>query len=308
MIYKSDIHKVLRVENAEEFPGVFIIDNINACNLKCSICDHKNMIKYRKVEKLPFDLYIKIIDEIAKENPKARVWEIFFGDPFLCSDMPFRIKYAKDKGLTDVVLNTNGVLMEAEKSKQLIIAGLDAMYVGIDAYKEETYNKIRVGGNFKRVIENVLQYSELIKKYGNPEKQKIYVQYVVDEINQDEVEDFKNFWIKNKINVKIRPKVSWAGLVEAKNLVDNSQLEIRKPCYWLIQTMNICSNGEVCLCSVDVHCKVKCGNVREKSIKEIWSGKLKEYRKMHSENRYNELPEICRNCRDWQSTYAEFVN
>lgn len=304
MAYKSDIDKVTRTTASEEFPEVILIDNLNACNLKCSMCDHKNMEKYRSVQRMEMSLYKKIIDEIAIMNPNARIWEIFFGDPFLCNDMAERVKYAKEKGLTDVVLNTNGVLMTAERSKALIQAGLDAIYVGIDAYKEETYDQIRVGGDYRAVVDNVLGYRDLLRTIGT-EKQKIFVQFVVSEINEDEVQDFKDFWTQHDINVKIRPKVSWAGLVEATNLLPNDQIE-RKPCYWLVKAINICSDGEVAMCSVDVHCTVKCGNVNNKSIKEIWQNELKIFRDMHSEGRYSELPKMCRNCSDWQSAYAEF--
>lgn len=304
MSYKSDVVKVTRTRGSEEFPNVVLIDNLNACNLRCAMCDHKNMKKYRLIEKMDINLYFKIIDEIAVHNPIARVWEIFFGDPFICNDMAVRVKYAKDKGLNDVVLNTNGVLMTPEKSIPLIQAGLDAIYVGIDAVLEETYNQIRIGGNFQKVVENVLSYRDLLSIYGN-RGQKIFVQFVVSDINEKEVEHFKQFWMKEGVNVKIRPKVSWAGLVEATNLSDNKDV-IRKPCYWLVKAINICADGEVCLCSVDVHCRVKCGNVKNKTIKEVWAGQLKQYRDMHRDGRFDELPEICRNCADWQSTYAEF--
>lgn len=46
---------------------------------------------------MEFDLYKRIIDEVAVINPGARIWEIFYGDPFLCIDMADRIKYAKEK-------------------------------------------------------------------------------------------------------------------------------------------------------------------------------------------------------------------
>jgi len=269
------------------------------------MCDHKNMTKYRPFEILDFGLYKKIIDEIALENPSARVWEIFFGDPFLCPDMVKRIKYAKKKGLKDVVLNTNGVLMVKEKSKALIEAGLDAMYVGIDAARAETYDKIRIGGDFKLARQNVLDYRDLLKENDN-QNQKLFVQFVISDINEGEVDDFKNFWIKQEVNVKIRPKISWAGLIEAANLRPNAEAQ-RKPCYWLMKTINICADGEVALCSVDLHCQVKCGNVKNGSIKELWRDKLMDYRAMHKSGRFNELPLLCRDCRDWQSAYAEFV-
>lgn len=305
MPVKSDPVRADRTLAAEEFPRVVLVDNCNACNLRCSMCDHKHIKKYRKIQLMDQGLYQGLIDEIARENPGARVWEIFFGDPFLCPDMAQRIRYAKDRGLQDVVLNTNAVLMTAPRARAVIEAGLDAMYVGIDAATEGTYNRIRVGGNFRKAVINTLGYRDLLRRHGH-EEQKLFVQFVVSEINAHEVEEFTAFWSQAGVNVKIRPKVSWAGLVEAGNLQANADLE-RRPCYWLMQTMSICADGEVALCAVDVHCRVKCGNVRKNTIKELWQGKLKEYRRLHQEGRFGELPGMCRECPDWQSGYADFI-
>lgn len=282
-----------------------MIDNCNACNLRCSMCDHKNMKKYRKVQLMDMGLYRKLIDEIAIENPQTRVWEIFFGEPFLCRDIADRIRYTKDKSLKDVVLNSNGVLMTKEKAQAVIQAGLDAMYVGIDASTDDTYNKIRIGGNFPKVVRNVLQYRDLLDVYGNG-NQKLFIQFVISDINEHELNDFKVFWEKEGINVKIRPKVSWAGLIDASNLQKNEEVK-RKPCYWLMKTINICADGQIALCSVDVHCRVKCGDANKLTIKELWQGKLKGYRMMHKEGKFDELPEVCRECADWQSGYADFI-
>ncbi len=305
MFLSSDLNKANRTTEVQEFPRVILIDNTNACNLRCSMCDHKNMKQYRKVQVMDIDLYKKIINEISIENPDARVWQIFFGDPFLCKDIAARVRYAKRKQLSDVVLNTNGQLMTKDRSLALIEAGLDAIYVGIDAASPDIYEQIRVGGKFETAVANVLSYRDLLQKNGR-EKQKLYVQFVVSEINEDQVETFKDFWRKEGVNVKIRPKVSWAGLVEASNLHKNGAVK-RKPCYWLMRTINICADGRVALCSVDVHCRVPCGNVKEQSIKQLWQGGLlKKYRRMHLEDRFDELPEMCCSCADWQSGYAEF--
>ena len=43
MSYKSNLDKVTRTSEADDFPEVVLIDNLNACNLKCSMCDHKNI-------------------------------------------------------------------------------------------------------------------------------------------------------------------------------------------------------------------------------------------------------------------------
>jgi MoaA/NifB/PqqE/SkfB family radical SAM enzyme len=306
MSYKNNLSKADRTAEAVNFPAVILIDNCSACNLRCSMCDHKNIRKYRKIQIMDFGLYQRLIKEIAQQNSDVRVWEIFFGDPFLCRDMPERIAYAKRAGLRDVVLNTNGVLMTPDKSEAVIRAGLDAMYVGIDGATKETYNKIRIGGDFDKALDNVLCYRDLLAGCGNG-NQQLYVQFVVSDINEHEVDAFKAFWSERRVNVKIRPKVSWAGLVGADNLFSNTEVD-RKPCYWLMRTMSICADGRVALCAVDLHCRVPCGNACDESLTELWQGKLREFRAMHKEGRFGELPEMCRNCMDWQSGYAEFVS
>jgi MoaA/NifB/PqqE/SkfB family radical SAM enzyme len=253
---------------------------------------------------MDWKLYCKIVDEIALENPHIRVWEIFFGEPFICKDIAERVKYAKDRGLTDVVTNTNGVLMTDERARKIITAGLDAIYVGIDAFSKEVYDQIRVGGNFAKVVANVLNYKKLLGEIGKP-NQQIFVQFVKGEINEHEAESFRIFWTESGINVKIRPRISWIGAIDAPNLWDNGEVQ-RKPCYWLMRTLNICVDGTVALCAADLSRRVNCGDVNSQSLKEVWAGVLKQYRDAQAAGKYGDLPQVCQDCRDWQSAYAEF--
>jgi MoaA/NifB/PqqE/SkfB family radical SAM enzyme len=170
---RSRIEQADRTQEAVDFPKVVLIDNMSACNLRCSMCDHDNIRDYRKMIRMDKKLFQKIIDEVAEKRPDARVWMIFFGEPALCRDMDERIFYAKEAGLTDVVLNSNGCLVDEKKAKAWIQAGLDALYVGVDAYTPESYEKIRVGGDYETTVANVLRYRDLLKEFGRPE-QRLY--------------------------------------------------------------------------------------------------------------------------------------
>ena len=130
-----------RLTDSKEFPKVVLIDTVSLCNLRCSMCVHKNM--KRKQGVMQWKLFTKIIDEIAMENKSTRVWLVFFGEALILSktkpsifDM---IRYAKSKGLRDVVLNSNANLLGQKAAKDLIACGLDAIYVGIDAFSPVTY-------------------------------------------------------------------------------------------------------------------------------------------------------------------------
>lgn len=305
-VYENQL-KQGRLEEAGDFPKVVLIDTVSFCNLRCSMCVHKEMTRKKGIMK--WELYAKIIDEISDNNKDIRVWLVFFGDPFVIKrrkpsifDM---ISYAKSKGLTNTVLNSNGNLMDIDSARKLIEIGLDAIYFGIDAYTPETYSKLRVGGDHNKTIENVRGLIRLRKEMKS-EKPNVVVQFVEMDSNAHEIRDFMSFWNNEGANVKIRPKVSWAGAIDAPNLVLGN--EDRWPCHWAMQTMSITDTGKVVTCAVDLDARFIAGDVTKQTLKEVWNGKLKEVRQLHISKRFKELPPNCRDCRDWQSARADYYS
>ncbi len=294
-----------RIQDVGVFPKVVLIDTISFCNLRCSMCVHQEMTRKKGVMGWP--LFTKIIDEIAEVDKHARVWMVFFGEALLLKrrkpsifDM---IAYAKQKGLTDVVMNSNANLLDEKAARGLIDAGLDAIYIGLDAFCPETYAKVRVGGNYEKTVENVIGLIRLKKELGVA-KPEVYVQFVEMDVNAAEKESFVKFWTEQGVTVKIRPKVSWAGSINAPNLIlDN---EDRWPCYWAMQTMSITDTGKVVTCAVDLDARYIAGDVSQNSLREVWNSGLKELRQLHVEKKFDKLPENCRNCRDWQSARADY--
>lgn len=296
-----------RLTDAGDFPMVVLIDTISFCNLKCSMCVHKEMTRKKGI--MPWNLFTKIIDEIAETDKNVRVWMVFFGEALILKrrnpsifDM---IAYATDKGLTDVVLNSNANLLDDEAAEKLIKSGLDAIYFGVDACTPETYSMLRVGGDYYRAVNNIKNLMRL-KKELNAKNPEVFLQFVEMDINKNEKEEFIKFWTNEGAKVKIRPKVSWAGQIEAVNLVlDNKD---RRPCYWAMQTMSITDTGKVVTCAVDLDAKFVAGDVNTQSLKSIWNGRLKELRKLHELRIFEELPENCRTCRDWQAARADYYD
>ena len=291
-----------------EFPKSILIDTVSFCNLRCSMCFHKNM--KRKKRFMSWDLYTKIIDEIAQVDKNTRVWEVFFGDPYVRArkkptifDM---IKYAKDCGLTDVVVNTNACLMGEENAKKIIKSGLDEIYIGIDAFNDSTYRKVRVGGDYQQTVNNVLRLLEL-KKNMNVDHPRVFVQFVEMNDNIDQKEDFINFWTNAGAIAKIRPMISWAGKIETTSQQTSSIIDERFACGWALNTLSIIDTGDVVTCAVDLDGDHSFGNVYEKSIKEIWDTTVKEFREKHLNHKWDELHDLCKNCMDWQGCKRELI-
>ena len=267
------------------------------------MCPHKDMIRKKGIMK--WDLFKKIIDEIAEIDKNTRVYMVFFGEALILKktkpsifDM---ISYAKSVGLKNVVLNSNGVLLDKESSKKLIDAGLDAIYIGIDAFSEETYNKLRVGGDYNRVVQNVLDLIEV--KKDKSATINIEAQFIEMEENIKERNDFIKYWISQGVNVKIRKKLSWTGLIESKT-VNNIDVK-RHPCYWMLNTMAITDKGEVTACPADPDTRFIAGNIKDQSIKEVWNGKLKELRDIHRKGKWDRLIYPCNQCKDWKISYKD---
>lgn len=291
-----------RLSEAKDFPNSVLIDTISFCNLRCSMCGHKNM--KRKPAKMEEGLVYKILDEIAEKKPEARVWMTYFGEALILKDKLVEyIRYAKDKGLKDVVFNSNGQLLTKEISRKLLEAGLDGIYVGIDAFREETYKKLRVGGKYNNVVENVKAFIEIEREMGITPA-RMYVQFVEMNENRNEIAPFTNYWTEKGAIVKIRPMVSWAGTIAASNLDPKMA---RFPCYWVMQNISITTTGDVALCAIDMERAFHGGSVFERTIEDVWrNGPLSEVRQMHLKREWERLPLLCRECLDWQSACAIF--
>lgn len=304
-ISNSDKAKQFRTADTGNFPKVVLIDTISYCNLKCSMCAHQDM--KRKRGRMSMEVYTKIIDEISETDKNVRVWLVFFGEALLLKKTNLfpMIAYAKSKGLTDVVLNSNANLLDKETARNLIESGLDGIYIGIDAFNPDTYAKIRVGGDYHKVVENVTYLLRLKEELGAA-KPEVFAQFVTMEENENEVDGFIDFWKSQGAIVKIRPKVSWAGLVDASNLVVAQ--EERWPCYWAMQTMSIADDGRVVLCAVDVDARFVAGDMNKETISSVWNGKLKELRNLQKTGQFNSLPFPCNECLDWQSARADYYN
>ena len=290
-----------KIIKADSFPKIIVVDTCSYCNLSCSMCFHKDMKRKKGV--MAWSLYTRIINEIASEDKNARVWLVFFGEALIIKNIDNgifdMIRYAKRKGLTDVVLNTNGCLMDEECCKKLIASGLDSIYIGIDAATKETYEKYRVDGDFNKAVKNVFTLAAL-----NTSDLKIYVQFVQMEGNKHEEQAFIDFWSKHNVIVKIRPMVSWGGKVKTSQKKYNNE---REACYWAMQSFCITDTGVVVNCAVDLDASLNAGNVKDSSIKEIWNGALKQNRINHIAKNWGALPSICKECQDWQSATCKYV-
>ena len=167
------------------------------CNLRCAMCvmslpperrrpwgDPTKSLNRRQV----FDL----IDHGA-EHGQAAAGLNGICEPLLFPYVPEVIAHARKRGLLDVMFNTNGLLLDRELSKDLIEAGLTRIMFSLDAMTEETYRRIRRGGDFRKVLENVFEFMALRNERGS-RLPLIRVSFCVTSLNEHELPDLIDFW------------------------------------------------------------------------------------------------------------------
>ena len=281
------------------FPAEIAIETHGYCNFKCIVCPYPTL--ERKKVKMEMWLYQKIIDEVARESPYTRLWLAIMGEPLMDKKIIPRIRYANEHGARRVHLNTNGTFLEGALAEELLQSGVESVYVAIDAINEETFNKVRPGGDFNRVKRNLENFLKLREK-NQGKGPEIVAQFIVMDENASEIDQFHDYWLKQGAVVKLRLRQGWGQEISTPDL-DKIALE-RIPCPWLVRTMNIHWTGHVTQCDPDYEEHYPAGDLNHQSIKEVWGGELAHRREHHWTGNFSHP--LCVDCKDWSSGRADF--
>ena len=287
------------------FPLVFQIQTINGCNGSCIMCPNGYKNK-SKNEPMSDKLFKKIIDEISREKTSLTYILLYLqNEPLLDNDIFRKIRLIKEMngGLIRTKLITNGTLFTSDKIKELEESNLDDLIISVDAYTKETFNKIRKGLNFSKVLESINNVLE--SNYDNC----FYLGFVRQKDNIEELNDFIKYWRRKGVpptlfNIdsrtgdlptfkNLRVKIKLSNFEKFRYFISSN---IIKCCANILATFNILYNGDVILCLNDYNKKVILGNVNESSIKEIWnSDKYNKIREMFFNGEVTKIP-VCNRC------------
>jgi len=276
------------------FPNQVLLETSSFCQLQCTMCARQ--FKPRKWGKMNDALARKIIDEVLAKAPWVRMWFCYFGEPLVSRKLGLyeRIRYAKGKGLRRAAINTNGNLLDDQTLDDLIEAGLDEVYIGIDAITKQTYEeKVRIGGNYDVLMRNIHRAIE--RAQG---RLQISVQFAVLDVNEHEVEEFKAYWSKFPVQIYVRPKMTWINYLSDEIKTDPAK---RHSCSWIFDSINVNEDGRVPYCINDWEGKHVHGDLNKESIFDVWQNKVYPFLVAHAAGQWDKLPEFCQKCPDWQS-------
>lgn len=306
--YRQRFEKAQRREYLGEFPISIEIEATYYCNLKCPFCPRVINEGERSIGHMSTQLWHKILNE-CRENGLEAILMDHEAESMMNPRFFDMVAEAKDAGIIDIWLHTNAMILSPERSARLIDAGLTKINFSIDAHKKETYDVLRVGGNFSRVKKNVKSFLKI-----KSEKQAHYlrarVSFVEQEENFSEKEDFFKFWEKEKgLNlitfqecIDFRPfekPDEDTGLTE-QQLEEKYASHEPFHCSLPWEMPIIETEGNVIPCGQPVREHTKdfiLGNLNEgDSIKSCWnSPKMNDLRELHNKGEWYKNP-MCRVC------------
>src|SRR4029078_12777068 len=95
------------------------------------------------------------------------------GEPFLDRHLTAKVRYAKEKGIKEVGMISNGSLITEKVARGMIEAGVAPLNISADAGGKEVFEQTRIGLNYDKVIANIERLVRIRARPGQRLPQRI---------------------------------------------------------------------------------------------------------------------------------------
>lgn len=294
-----------------DVPSRIIVEPTNACNLSCSFCGNKDML--REWTYLPMPLYERLVGEM-QELGIPRITLHTIGEPTLHPDLPGMIARAKAAGLI-VTLSSNGTTLTEDYCRALVEAGPDILNLSLDAADPEKFRRVREGIDPDEVYAGLRRLREARDTYAEPQEgpwgtRRLPSIVATCVINHEWDRGEERAWF-----AKYGPYIddaffhwpnSHAGYVPdephrrrgllPRRLQDWLYRKVRYSCVYPWDALFLLSDGTMSVCRFDFDARVWVGKYGEQSIPELWrSQRMMSLRKAHMDFDFKDWS-TCENC------------
>lgn len=295
-----------------------IVEPSAKCNLRCIMCMNSRVPALNiNNPYMSYYLFKSIVDQINSDLPTVeKITFTGMGEPFLNPNLISMIRYAKKNGL-QVTLNTNFTVATENDIFKLINAKIDVLSISIDGATKETFERIRVGSTFEKVLKNVILVLRTKQRLG-VKFPKIYFNCVIVKENVHEAAkiirlaeklgvDGVNFNKPTYPGVKFSETSTYGlqvkELSSTKLKVDVTYLNDIVPDCRVPRSCYITFDGKVLPCTIIAMTLLRCdyslymlGDLTKQSFKDIWfSPHYKELRSRVIRSGHGHMP-FCAYC------------
>ena len=202
------------------------LDVINRCNLRCKICFFsQDEVRNAPLSHMSRELFQKIAHEIF---PLTRQLIFSAGaEPLMSNHFGKMLEMTRQYHIPYISFFTNGALLNETLARQFIRLPVNEIHFSVDGATKETYEAIRIGGNFDQLLANIRTLHDL-KMAQNSSVPRLSFQIVVMRSNIHElsacVELAHTLGIEN-INVSVL--IPHQGLSLEKEVLDSHSAAVR---------------------------------------------------------------------------------
>jgi len=169
--------------DAQKFLNIFMDQN-NKCNLKCRMCGFSDpRVKYIPHYDMPFWLFKKIAKEAF---PFTKYLALScLTEPLMTRDLPKRLDLLKEYRVPFSEIITNGVLLKEKIISKILEVPITRLGISLDGATAETYESIRIGSSFSKVIANIHLFNKMKADRGS-DLPHLRLLHVISEANINE--------------------------------------------------------------------------------------------------------------------------
>ncbi|MBF0603462.1 MAG: SPASM domain-containing protein [Nitrospirae bacterium] len=281
-----------------DLPTRVLLEMTSRCNLKCTMCPRQSLERM-SIDMEP-ELFKKCVDALDDIHIDG-LWIFNLGESILHSEFPRLLDYVSSKkNLGPVWLSSNGRALDARFSEMIIQSNVTFMNLSVNADRPETYEKISPSSDWNQHVVNFRGFIDQ-KRASGRRTPFTRVQIIDQSCAREEVDPFLRRYAGYADILAINLLEAFSQNVESNraDAILRQRLE-RKSCHRINRSdLFIFSNGETTFCDTDFNAKFTLGNIKNKTIREIWNSDLrKELIALNKTGGLNQV-ELCRDCLDY---------
>jgi MoaA/NifB/PqqE/SkfB family radical SAM enzyme len=175
------------LERSSERHMVLLVDVYDRCNLRCGMCGQWKGAESKPAARIAPELFERFAEAIF---PRCRQVNLSCAyEPFTLPGFTDYLAVASRYKVPKLNLTTNASLLVRPVIERNVESGLPWLAVSVDGATRETYESIRVGASFDKLLANLATLAEA-KREARSETPAIQFNWVLMERNLDEVVPF----------------------------------------------------------------------------------------------------------------------
>ena len=266
------------------------------CNINCVMCN--TSLSTRPQFNMDLELFEHAV-KYTKGQVTGRTALHTIGEPLMNKNLRQYFEILRKQGVK-IQLSTNGLILH--KHLDLLIEFADIireLRFSIDGASKEAYEKIRLGGNWERLITNMEMFRERTRQGKIFEQVKIGS--IVSQDVQHELGHHMKFWSRyvpmDMIDLNLVSGLSPDNRYFLTRSILKKHIQPWPPCYMLFSsTLHILNDGRATACCRDYNGDLVYGNIKDNTPQELINCEnVLELRRQHLENRIPKTS-LCASC------------